>query len=76
MVEKTPAEKTPQTNCLIIAEIGNAHDGSLGMAHAYIDASTGSFVVQAVLGVVLSIIVPLQSFWAKRLTLKRNTGEN
>ena len=45
-------------------------------AHAYIDASTGSFVVQAVLGVVLSIIVPLQSFWAKRLTLKRNTGEN
>lgn len=39
MVEKAPAEKTPQKNCLIIAEIGNAHDGSLGMAHAYIDAA-------------------------------------
>ncbi len=24
--------------CLVIAEIGQAHDGSLGMAHAYIDA--------------------------------------
>lgn len=24
--------------CLVVAEIGQAHDGSLGMAHAYIDA--------------------------------------
>ncbi len=27
-----------QHPCLVIAEIGQAHDGSLGMAHAYIDA--------------------------------------
>lgn len=26
--------------CKIIAEIGNAHDGSLGIAHSYIDAAT------------------------------------
>jgi N,N'-diacetyllegionaminate synthase len=25
-------------SCIIVAEIGQAHDGSLGMAHAYIDA--------------------------------------
>ena len=25
--------------CLIIAEVAQAHDGSLGMAHAYIDAA-------------------------------------
>src|SRR3990172_8178509 len=24
--------------CLIVAEVGQAHDGSLGQAHAYIDA--------------------------------------
>jgi N,N'-diacetyllegionaminate synthase len=28
----------PARSCLIIAEIGQAHDGSLGMAHAYVDA--------------------------------------
>lgn len=28
----------PDENCLIIAEIAQAHDGSLGMAHAFIDA--------------------------------------
>ena len=26
--------------CKIIAEIGNAHDGSLGIAHSYIDMAT------------------------------------
>lgn len=25
--------------CLMIAEVAQAHDGSLGMAHAYIDAA-------------------------------------
>lgn len=32
----------------IIAEIGQAHDGSLGMAHAYIDAvaKTGSTAIK------------------------------
>src|SRR3954471_24946186 len=28
----------PDGECLVIAEIGQAHDGSLGTAHAYIDA--------------------------------------
>ena len=28
----------PGKPCLIMAEIAQAHDGSLGMAHAYIDA--------------------------------------
>lgn len=27
-----------QSRCLIVAEVAQAHDGSLGMAHAYIDA--------------------------------------
>jgi N-acetylneuraminate synthase len=30
--------RTPPTRCLIIGEIAQAHDGSLGLAHAYIDA--------------------------------------
>lgn len=30
------------TACMIIAEIGQAHDGSLGSAHAYIDAVAGA----------------------------------
>lgn len=33
--EATIGEDSP---CFIVAEIGQAHDGSLGMAHAYIDA--------------------------------------
>jgi len=34
--------------CLIVAEVAQAHDGSLGMAHAYIDAiaSTGAGAVK------------------------------
>ena len=28
--------------CFIIAEIAQAHDGSLGMAHAYVDAAADS----------------------------------
>jgi N,N'-diacetyllegionaminate synthase len=31
------SENTP-ANCLIVAEVAQAHDGSLGAAHAYIDA--------------------------------------
>ena len=30
--------RDPPGRCLIIAEIAQAHDGSLGTAHAYIDA--------------------------------------
>jgi N-acetylneuraminate synthase len=32
------------TRCLIIAEVAQAHDGSLGMAHAFIDAAAGAGV--------------------------------
>ncbi len=28
--------------CLIVAEVGQAHDGSLGMAHAYVDAAASA----------------------------------
>ena len=31
-----------ETPCLIVAEVAQAHDGSLGMAHAYIDAIADS----------------------------------
>src|SRR5260221_14170250 len=35
----TPARQAPfGTGCFVIAEVAQAHDGSLGMAHAYIDA--------------------------------------
>jgi N,N'-diacetyllegionaminate synthase len=32
------ASGLPARGCLIVAEVAQAHDGSLGMAHAYIDA--------------------------------------
>jgi N,N'-diacetyllegionaminate synthase len=32
------ASDLPAHGCLIVAEVAQAHDGSLGMAHAYIDA--------------------------------------
>ena len=35
-------EKDPATSCLIVAEVAQAHDGSLGMAHAYIDAAASA----------------------------------
>jgi N-acetylneuraminate synthase len=31
-----------ERSCFIIAEVAQAHDGSLGMAHAYIDAAAGA----------------------------------
>jgi len=34
-----PALPAPERACTIIAEIAQAHDGSLGQAHAYIDAA-------------------------------------
>jgi len=37
-VEKTIAEKA-KMSIFLIAEVGNAHDGSLGIAHSYIDAA-------------------------------------
>lgn len=32
----------PDPSCVVIAEIAQAHDGSLGRAHAYIDAAAGA----------------------------------
>lgn len=37
--ERLVGEKTP---CLIVGEVAQAHDGSLGMAHAFIDAIAGT----------------------------------
>jgi N,N'-diacetyllegionaminate synthase len=36
--------QTPEAACSIIAEVAQAHDGSLGMAHAFIDAAAGAGV--------------------------------
>ena len=33
---------TENAGCTVIAEIAQAHDGSLGQAHAYIDAAAGA----------------------------------
>jgi N,N'-diacetyllegionaminate synthase len=33
---------TARKRCLIIGEVAQAHDGSLGMAHAFIDAIAGA----------------------------------
>lgn len=32
----------PGTRCLLVAEVGQSHDGSLGTAHAYIDAAVNA----------------------------------
>jgi len=42
------ASDLPARGCLIVAEVAQAHDGSLGMAHAYIDAiaNTGADAVK------------------------------
>src|SRR5438046_10415672 len=33
-----PLPGQPDARCLIVGEVAQAHDGSLGMAHAFIDA--------------------------------------
>lgn len=33
------APDQPETRCLLIAEVAQAHDGSLGLAHAFVDAA-------------------------------------
>ena len=35
--------------CLIMAEVAQAHDGSLGMAHAFIDAVAAAVILQSYL---------------------------
>jgi N,N'-diacetyllegionaminate synthase len=43
-----PLAGRPQARCLIVGEVAQAHDGSLGMAHAFIDAiaATGADAVK------------------------------
>jgi N,N'-diacetyllegionaminate synthase len=43
-----PLPGRPEARCLIIGEVAQAHDGSLGMAHAFIDAiaATGADAVK------------------------------
>ncbi|MBI1802052.1 MAG: N-acetylneuraminate synthase, partial [Chloroflexi bacterium] len=38
MLDLTQWFETPARRCLLIGEIAQTHDGSLGTAHAYIDA--------------------------------------
>ena len=38
MNESSTPKMHNDDTCLVIAEIAQAHDGSLGMAHAYVDA--------------------------------------
>jgi N,N'-diacetyllegionaminate synthase len=38
------ASQTAASKCAVIAEVAQAHDGSLGMAHAFIDAAAGAGV--------------------------------
>ncbi len=38
LFEARPIPGRPETGCLIVGEVAQAHDGSLGMAHAFIDA--------------------------------------
>lgn len=33
---------SPKEGCIVVGEVGQAHDGSLGMAHAFIDAIAGA----------------------------------
>src|SRR5206468_12024399 len=36
------AKSTRASNCVIIAEVAQAHDGSLGFAHAFIDSAASA----------------------------------
>lgn len=38
MNSQTPLRTAPVSPCLVVAEVAQSHDGSLGTAHAYIDA--------------------------------------
>src|SRR5438132_3476892 len=38
LLEERPVPGRPEARCLIVGEVAQAHDGSLGMAHAFIDA--------------------------------------
>jgi N,N'-diacetyllegionaminate synthase len=40
--DNQPIENNQAPQCLIVAEVAQAHDGSLGMAHAHIDAAANA----------------------------------
>jgi N,N'-diacetyllegionaminate synthase len=52
------------TECLMVAEVGLAHDGSLGSAHAYIDAAAnaGADAVKFQTHIANEESTPLESF--------------
>src|SRR5580765_748722 len=38
VVGARPVPGRPEATCLVVGEVAQAHDGSLGLAHAFIDA--------------------------------------
>jgi len=48
LLSARPLPERPEAHCLIVGEVAQAHDGSLGMAHAFIDAiaATGADAVK------------------------------
>jgi N,N'-diacetyllegionaminate synthase len=57
----------PGHPCLVVAEIGQAHDGSLGTAHAYIDAvaKTGADAIKFQTHIAHAESTPAESFRVK-----------
>src|ERR1700704_322832 len=39
---RLPGRDVPQARCIVVGEVAQAHDGSLGFAHAFIDAIAGA----------------------------------
>ena len=68
---KTP---TAAASCTVIAEVAQAHDGSLGMAHAFIDAvaSTGAHAVKFQTHIA-SAESTLREPWRKKFSLQDAT---
>ena len=65
---KTPSASAP---CTVIAEVAQAHDGSLGMAHAFIDAvaSTGAHAIKFQTHIASAESTPLEP-WRKKFSLQ------
>ncbi len=57
----------PEHQCFVIAEVAQAHDGSLGMAHAYIDAAakTGANAVKFQTHIAAAESTPSEPFRVK-----------
>lgn len=65
---KTPSASAP---CTVIAEVAQAHDGSLGMAHAFIDAiaPTGAHAIKFQTHIASAESTPLEP-WRKKFSLQ------